>query len=156
MKISDSKTILKALGCDESQQTHVCCYTLLALAKIAPSSEWSSATNEWMRSRDILDFLLQNYNKKYADGSREHIRKEALHKFRMLGIVEDNNVCTNSPNYSYRLTVEALFVVGAYNTENWDMAVTEFTNLRIQIRNRYAFKRMLQKIPVLINGIDYI
>ena len=79
MKISDSKTILKALGCDETQQTHVCCYTLLALAKIAPSSEWSSATNEWMRSRDILDFLLQNYNKKYADGSREHIRKEALH-----------------------------------------------------------------------------
>ena len=155
MKISDSKTILKALGFDESQQTDVCCYTLLALANITPSSEWSSATNEWMRSRDIMDFILQNYNKKYADGSREYIRKDALHKFRMSGVIEDNNVCTNSPNYSYRLTSEAHYVIRAYNTEFWDMAATEFANLRLQIRNRYAFKRMLQKIPVVINGIDY-
>lgn len=155
MKLTEAKTILKRLGLPDTQQTPVCCYTLLALSNITPQSTWDAAGNAWLRNRDIMDFLTEHYNKCYAGGTRELIRKEALHKFRIAGLVEDNGLATNSPHYSYRITAEALIVLRAYGSENWEAAASNFEKSCISVKNAYALKRNLNKIPIMINGSGY-
>lgn len=108
-KKQESKKVLELLGMPTEQQSDICCYSLLALLNLSSSSSWSAATNEWTRIHDILAFLRKNYRgARYAENSRETFRKQAMHHFRTAAIIEDNGVATNSPNYRYRVTPEAL------------------------------------------------
>jgi len=98
--------ILKALGMPIAQQSGLCRNVLLALCAVGPGEEFVSATNQWIRIHEIIDFLKQKYSVAYAENSRETIRKQALHHFRNAALVEDNGKATNSPDYRYRITVE--------------------------------------------------
>ena len=55
-KIDEAREILQLLGMPEEQCTDLCCYTLLAMLNVKPDTEWSAATNEWIRIHDILQF----------------------------------------------------------------------------------------------------
>ena len=107
-KIEEARNFLQMIGMPKAQQTDMCCYVLLAMAEIKSDMSWSEAKNEWHRIHDIIQFANKNYGVTYAENSRETFRKQALHRFRTAALVEDNGKPTNSPNYSYRLTDEAL------------------------------------------------
>ena len=126
-KKQESKKVLELLGMPTEQQSDICCYSLLALLNLSPSSSWSAATNEWTRIHDILAFLRKNYRgARYAENSRETFRKQAMHHFRTAAIIEDNGVATNSPNYRYRVTPEALSLFKVFGTGLWDAALAKF------------------------------
>src|SRR5574344_1861176 len=95
----------------EKQQSDLCCYVVLAMENIKEYDDWKYATNEWIRIHDIIQFVGINYGVTYAENSRETFRKQALHHFRTAALIEDNDKATNSPNYKYRLTEEALSLV---------------------------------------------
>lgn len=113
-KLEDAKQILQEIGMPKKQQNDLCAYTLLALLNIKNEDEWSAASNEYIRIHDIMEFIKENYNIIYAENSRETIRKQALHHFRISALIEDNGMATNSPNYRYRITKEALILVKNY------------------------------------------
>ena len=115
-KIDEARQILKQLEVTDKQQSNLCCYILLAMAGLAEKSNWSAATNEWIRIHDIIDFISANYGVAYAENSRETFRKQAIHHFRNAAFIEDNGKATNSPNYRYRLTDEMLALLKNYNT----------------------------------------
>lgn len=140
-KIDEARDFLKAVGMPKAQQADLCCYVLLAMADMKPDRHWDQATNSWIRIHDILQFTASNYNVNYAENSRETFRKQALHHFRNAAIVEDNGKATNSPNYRYRITEEALSLIQKIGLGSWDDALSKFTENHDKLVDIYTSKK---------------
>lgn len=133
----------------------MCCYVLLALANIKKRDLWAEASNEWIRIHDVIVYTKDNYGVTYAENSRETIRKQAMHHFRSAAFIEDNGLATNSPNYRYRLTDEALRTIQQFGTEDWGAVRDTFLSMHESLIDQYASKRTMRKMPVKINGTDF-
>ncbi len=68
-------------------------------------------------------------------------------------IVEDNAMATNSPNYRWRLTDEFLEVLRNINIS--DEPLVEFKRNHKNLKDIYASKKEMIKMPVRINGMDF-
>jgi len=154
-KIDEARSILQSVGMPERQQADLCCYSLLAMLSVGPDTEWSDATNGWIRIHDILQFTKERYGITYAENSRETFRKQAMHHFRNAALTEDNGKATNSPNYRYRITEETLALIQSYGTENWESKLEQFKENHQTLIELYASKKEMKKMPVRINGADF-
>lgn len=154
-KINEARGFLNMIGMPEKQQADICVYTLLAMANIKEQNKWKEATNEWVRIHDIIQFTKENYGVSYAENSRETFRKQALHHFRTAALIEDNGKATNSPNYRYRLTNEALEVITSIEEKTYKENVSEFIRLHKSLISIYASKKEMTKMPVKINNKDF-
>lgn len=154
-KVEEAREFLQKVGMPKAQQADICCYVILAMAGIQPDMSWSEATNEWVRIHDIIQFTNTFYNMTYAENSRETFRKQALHGFRTAALVEDNGKATNSPNYRYRLTDEALGMIKTIQTVSWKRALERFLAYHDKLIDIYDKKRKMTMMPVKINGTDY-
>jgi len=151
-KLSEAKVILKEIGMPEQQQNDICAYALLTLAGIRPNDSWRDTTNEWTRIHDVLGFAAAHYGKEYAENTRETIRKNCMHHFRDSALIEDNGKATNSPNYRYRITAEALVVLQAFGTPVFDDIVSSYLTQHERLVDKYASKKRMEMMPVYING----
>ena len=152
-RITETRELLTTLGLPKAQQSDICVLTILGMANIKPSTPWSEATNEWLRIHDIIGFANANFSVSYAENSRETFRKQALHHFRTAAIVEDNGKSTNSPNYRWRLTKE--FVDILQNIGITDVPLKAFLKNHERLVDIYASKKIMEKMPVKINGQDF-
>ena len=132
----------------------MCCFVILAMSGVTPSSKWSDAESSWIRIHDILAFTKANYGVEYAENSRETFRKQAIHHFRTAALIEDNGKATNSPNYRYRITDEALKLFQAYATQAWEPELAAFLAEHDRLIDIYASKKEMTKMPVNINGAE--
>ena len=151
--VTETRELLATLGLPKTQQSDICVLTVLGMADIKPETDWSEATNNWLRIHDIIQFANANYSVSYAENSRETFRKQALHHFRTAAIVEDNGKSTNSPNYRWRLTRE--FVDILQNIGITDAPLKAFLNNHERLVDIYASKKIMEKMPVKINGQDF-
>lgn len=154
-KLEQVKDILAKIGMPKAQQADLCAYTLLSLLNIKEKSKWNTATNEYIRIHDIMGFIKQNYGVAYAENSRETFRKQAMHHFRIAALIEDNSKATNSPNYRYRITNEALNLIKKYGTNEWNKELEKYLKNHKKLISIYENKRNLTKIPVKINGENF-
>lgn len=161
-KIEIAKDLLERVGMPTAQQSTLCCLTLLAMANIKKDSSFQDATNNWIRIHDVISFIGDEYGVIYAENSRETFRKQAMHHFRTAAIIEDNGKATNSPNYRYRLTDEFLRVIqsitdpdGTCVCEDNDFELQSFINRHQSLKDIYASKKQMQKMPVKINNQDF-
>ena len=154
-KLNAARKILIALDLPEKQQTDLCCYSLLAMLNVSPTTAWRDATNDWIRIHDILQFTKKYYGITYAENSRETFRKQAMHQFRYAALIEDNGKATNSPNYRYRITEEALSLVHSFGTAEWKPKLTQFKANHKSLIDLYSSKKQMKKMPVKINGSDF-
>ena len=154
-KIEEAREILKYIGMPKAQQADICCYVLLAMAGIKPDMKWNRATNDWIRIHDIIQFSNTYYGSTYAENSRETFRKQALHRFRTAALVEDNGTATNSPNYRYRLTDEALTLIKSYQSASWSGFLSRYMEYHDRLIDLYASKKQMTMMPVKINGADF-
>jgi len=152
-KIEQVRKLLKVIGLPQYQQSNICALTILGMANLKEDTPWANASNEWIRIHDIIAFVNENYNKSYAENSRETFRKQAIHHFRTAAIVEDNTKATNSPDYRYRLTEEFLKVIRKIDVSNRPLKT--FVRNHQSLIEIYASKRKMTKMPVKINGIDF-
>ena len=129
-------------------------YSLLALASLDKRAEWSDADSQWMTIRAIMDFMDDNYGKHYAPNSRESIRKGSMHPLRMAAIVEDNTdrEATNSSNYGYKLTEEALKLIRSYKSGDWEHELDYFLTNHGTFVEKYSNKKKMAMHTVKING----
>ncbi len=154
-KVEEAREFLENIGMPKAQQADICCYALLALAGLKPHTAWEKATNKWLRIHDIIQFLNLSYRTTYAENSRETIRKQALHSFRVAALVEDNGKATNSPNYQYRLTEEALSMIRNFGSPSYQDALARFLEYHEKLVDIYASKKKMGMVPVKINGEDF-
>lgn len=154
-KLEDARQFLKDVGMPRQQLSDICCLTILAMARVTPSMEWTSATNEWIRIHDVIAFSNSIYGTTYAENSRETFRKQAMHHFRNAALIEDNNMATNSPNYRYRLTFEALFIIQVIGSSSYNSQLRRFLEYHPRLIDLYASKKKMAMLPVKINGLDF-
>ena len=161
-KIEIAKDLLGKIGMPTAQQSTLCCLTLLAMANVKKDGTFQDATNDWIRIHDVISFIDKEYGVIYAENSRETFRKQAMHHFRTAAIIEDNGKATNSPNYRYRLTGEFLRVVQSIKEpddtsvcEDDDFEIQSFINRHQSLKDIYASKKQMQKMPVKINNQDF-
>lgn len=154
IKINEARTFLNLIGMPTAQQSDICCFTILAMSGVKPDTNWNDATNEWIRIHDIIQFTSLQYSIKYAENSRETFRKQALHHFRNAALIEDNGTATNSPNYRYRITCEALVLIQSIGSSNWSNNLTLFKQEHSSLIDQYASKKKMEMMPVKINGTD--
>lgn len=154
-KIEETREFLQTIGMPKAQQADICCYVILAMAGIKPDMSWNEATNEWIRIHDIIQFVNTFYGMSYAENSRETFRKQALHRFRTAALVEDNGKATNSPNYRYRLTEEAVKILRTMETLAWNESIKRFLYYHERLIDLYASKKKMTMMPVNINGENF-
>lgn len=160
-KLECVKELLNRIGMPPAQQSTLCCLTLLAMAGVKKNDSFNNATNNWVRIHDVISFIDEEYNVIYAENSRETFRKQAMHHFRTAAIIEDNGKATNSPNYRYRITEEFLRVikdikeVDVMVNEDDDFEVVKFLKRHQSLKEIYASKKKMEKMPVKINGADF-
>ncbi len=154
-KVDEAREFLINIGMPKAQQTDICCYSLLAMAGVTPTTAWIDATSEWIRIHDILQFTNKYYEQDYAENSRETFRKQAMHHFRNAALIEDNGKATNSPNYRYRITKQALHLIQGIGSFDWEIKLSEFKRLHSSLINLYASKKVMEKMPVKINGENF-
>lgn len=130
MKPDDAKVILEALGMPAAQQNPNAVYTLLAFADVGPKTSWSKASDPRLTPHDVIQFADAKYGKRYAENTRETIRRQAIHQFVQGGILARNpdepGLPTNSPRTHYALTGEALGVIRAFGTPAFTSAAKTF------------------------------
>lgn len=161
-KIETAKHLLERIGMPPQQQSTLCCLTLLAMANIKKEGKFEDATNEWIRIHDVIEFIDKEYGILYAENSRETFRKQAMHHFRTAAIIEDNGKATNSPNYRYRITPEFLKVIrsiqepnGMSAHEDDEFEINSFLYRHQSLKDIYASKKQMEKMPVKINNQDF-
>lgn len=151
-KLTQAKAFLKDIGMPAAQQSDICAYTLLALARIKPRAKWSAATNDWIRVHDVLTFAAECYKKVYAENTRETIRKNCMHQFREAAVIEDNGKATNSPKYYYRITLETLTLIQSFGSATYKMRLKEYLDKHETLIEKYTSKKKMKMMPVKING----
>lgn len=154
-KIEEARTLLKELNVPQKQQADLCCYVLLAMSDIKENSNWSNATNDWIRIHDVLVRTKEYYGVAYAENSRETFRKQAMHHFRNAAFIEDNGKATNSPNYRYRLTKEMLSFIQSYGSRRWEDEKEKFLSSHETLIDFYAAKRTMGKTAIRINKEEF-
>ena len=113
------------------------------------------------QAQEIMAFVNENYksDSPYAPNTRETFRRQVLHQFVQAGVASYNpdnpNLPVNSPKAHYALTDEALSVVQAFGTPEWDREVDGFAAAYIVIHKKYAAEREFNRIPLTINGEEY-
>lgn len=162
-KITEAQEILKGLGLPAAQQNEMAALTLLALCGIKESMQWADATRSSKRiTKEIMAFVNDNYKAEspYAPNTRETFRRQVLHQFVQTGVANYNPdnpaLPVNSPNAHYAITDEALKVVKAYGTKAWAGKTKHFTDSIAVVRDKYAATRDMHKIPVIIEGKEYL
>jgi len=144
-KVKEGLDILEKAGVPRAQQNERSSLTLLAVLDLKKNTPWTQARKRIIRIHDILVLIQKNYKKKYAENTRETIRRQTLHQFEQAGIVERNSDDpvrpTNSPNTVYNITDEALALVKAYGTPDWDKALHQFITKRGRLIERYEKRK---------------
>lgn len=154
-KLQQAKTLLQEIGMPKAQQSDIAGYTLLTLANITSQQPWTQASNDWIRIHDVLEFCQKKYNKKYAENTRETIRKACMHQFREAALIEDNGKATNSPKYGYRITEEALTLIRSFGTPEWESALFDFATHHETLIEKYTSKKTMEMMSVNINNSEY-
>lgn len=151
--IRKAEQLLKQIGMPPQQQKKLSCLTLLALLGVNKTSDFSEATNQWVRIHELLMFMNSEYKADYKENSRESVRKEAIHHFRNAALIEDNGMATNSPAYRYRITTEFLKVVRNFDVDS--SYLKNFLRNHTDLISLYASRKRVKRMPVKINDKDF-
>lgn len=160
-KIEEAKEILKALGLPKGQQNDRSALTLLALCNIKANDKWSDVdpmnmsvmgNKDNARYPGIMRFIAEHYDFRYAENSRETIRRQTLHQFLQAGIIlhnpENPATPTNSKDNHYCLSPEASNVIRSFGTKKWTSQLNEFEQKIGFLKEKYAKNRSMKQIPL--------
>ena len=158
-KLEEAKGILTAIGMPRAQTNDRSAYVLLALSNLTEESSWSTAEKPALRIVDMMNFMADNYGKHYKPNTRETIRKDTIHQFVDGAVAERNTDSadrpTNSPYYSYCLTVEMLSLVKAYGTNQWQSILKNFIVNQGTLMEEYSQLRDMVRVPVMVNEQEF-
>jgi type II restriction enzyme len=154
-KIKEAQKILKSLGLPAPQCNEISAITLLALANIGKRDPWSDATPVRLRIHDMLIFAQERYKRKYAENTRETVRRQVIHQFEQARIVDRNpdarDLPTNSPRTHYALTDEVTTLIRSYGSKSWQTKLADFLTDRRTLLEIYRRNRRARMIPVKIS-----
>src|SRR5690606_34975301 len=155
-KILEAQEILKAIGLPPAQYNEMAALTLLALCNVKEDDNWAKATRQSLGvTKGIMTFVNEYYGKAYAPDTRATFRRQVLHQFVQARVadynLDDSTLSINSTRAHYAITLDALNVVRAYQTPDWQDAVATFIDAVGELSKIYLKGREMTQIPVTIS-----
>ena len=129
-RVSQALALLQMIGIPREQQNERSALTLLALADIKPRKPWKSATAPLRRITEMMDWMRDQYEVRYAHNTRETIRRQTVHQFVQHGLLLENpdlpDRPINSPKWCYQLTPAALKLISSFGTTAFKKELESF------------------------------
>lgn len=154
-KIEEAMQVLASLGLPRQQLNERSALTLLALLGLTPATPWAEAKAPLMGITPIMDFMAEHYGKRYKPNTRETVRRQTMHQFVDAGIAlynpDEPNRPPNSPKAVYQIEPAALKLLRTFGTEAWDEDLQTYLDSVETLKERYAQKRSMERIPVTFN-----
>ena len=129
-RLNEALQFLLAIGIPREQQNERSALTLLSLADIKPSNSWKKATVPLRRITEMMDWMRDHYEVRYAPNTRETIRRQTVHQFVQHGLLHENpdqpNRPINSPKWCYQLTPAALKLITTVGTPAFTKELKSF------------------------------
>lgn len=153
-KLEEAIDILKQFGMPPAQQNERTAYCLLALLNITPEKNWKYAENPLVGITPMMTFAKEYYFKNYAPNTRETFRRFSTQQMVQAGIVFYNpdkpDRPVNSPNAVYQISPEALKVIKAYKTPEFNLLLANFITNHSTLSFQYSHKREMNMVSVKI------
>jgi type II restriction enzyme len=128
------------------------------LAVSGVKKDWSKAVeNANLKSRDIINFVNENFEEKISSGSYDDIRRKDLKLLVLADIIINSGVnkgsATNDPTRGYALHPDFKSLIITYKTTDWKRTLQTFNENKPTLAEILSRKRNLEQIPVkLPNG----
>jgi adenine-specific DNA-methyltransferase len=154
-RIEQALSILKDISAPREQQNERSALCLLALANVRPETSWNQATAPRRGITEMMNWFRDCYGKQYAPNTRETVRRQTMHQFVQMGLVIENpdrpDRPINSPKWCYQLHQQALSLLQAYGSTQWEEACQ---NYAVSVKNVLQDRaRNILMLPVnLPNG----
>lgn len=131
----------------------------LAVAGVRKNLAEATSEGRFLRTRDIISFMNENYGENISSGSYDDIRRKDLLLLVQSGIVINSSAldeqATNNPMRGYSASPDFAALLRSYGTLEWTAV---FDKYKAEIRNlqeELAHKRELERIPVrLPSGVS--
>jgi hypothetical protein len=153
-RLDEAVKVLTALGFGPKQRNETAAYTLLALLSLQPGRSWSLAEAPLLGIAPIMDFITNEYGRRYAPNTRETIRDDAVKHFVEEGLLlrnpDDPNRPTNSGNTVYQIEPKALALLRKVGTPEWMSALTDYLSSREALKHEITRKRDLHRVAVTL------
>jgi hypothetical protein len=152
--IKDTLKTLEALGLPRAQQNERSALCLLALLNLPPGSEWSEAADPLIGVTPMMDWIREQYKKKYAPNTRETVRRQTMHQFVAAGIAILNpdkpERPVNSPGTVYQVEPTVLRLLRLIGTPAWKTELNNYREGHPTLIAQYAKARDVIRIPVVL------
>ena len=129
-RVKEALEVLIAVGIPREQQNERSALTLLALADIQPRTPWKSAKTPLRRITEMMDWMRDHYEVRYAPNTRETIRRQTVHQFVQHGLLIENpdkpDRPINSPKWCYQLSPEALKLLQSVGSTAFKKQIAQF------------------------------
>ena len=153
-KLEEAIDILKQFGMPLAQQNERTAYCLLALLNITPEKNWKHAENPLVGITPMMTFAKDYYFKNYAPNTRETFRRFSTQQMVQAGMVLYNpdkpERPVNSPHAVYQISPEALKVIKAYKTPEFNLLLANFITSHSTLSFEYSHKREMNMVSVKI------
>jgi len=148
-RLNQAKFILKKLGLAPAQCNNRSGYVFLALANVTPDNIWNKAESRLLPIHLINKFLKNYYKKEY---DRESIRKDTLHQFEQVQIVQRNRDdplrSTSSAKNNYSLNQIIIDILHQYPGGNWQTKLEKYHILAPVLDAKYEKDVDSKRIPI--------
>ncbi len=155
-KIEEAITVLAELGFPRAQQNERSALSLLALLQLRENGTWKKLGEPLLGVRAILDFSRNDYQKPYAENSRESFRKESLHQFVSAGLAVQNPDAParapNSPKWCYQISPEARELLLSFKTPRWKAQLKRYLARAGSLSKKYKSERDLNMVRCQMPG----
>ena len=153
-RITDAREVLRLLGLPKAQQNDRSAWTLLALLDLPPARAWSQASDPLLGVHAIMEWIDEAFGHRYAENTRETIRRQTLHQFEHAAIVrrnpDDPGRPVNSPHTVYQVDSAVLSLLRLYDTRQWGERLQAFLLEVDTLKSRYKLAREQNVIDVQI------
>ena len=150
-KIDAAIAIIRALGFPKAQQNERSALSLLALVQLRENGSWRRLQQPQLGVRAIIDFCRNEYQRPYAENTRESFRKQTLHQFVAAGLALENpdepSRAPNSPKWCYQISPEAKALLSTYGMSGWASALTSYMDKVGSLAEKYKAQRDLSLVP---------
>jgi len=130
----------------------------LAVLDVKHSEDWSNLKDlnypRSMKTRDIIQYINDNFGEDISMGSYDDIRRKDLRVLVLSSVIlpTSPNAATNDSRRGYALNPEYATLIKSFNTNSWEDSLTLFMKTHKPISELLTAKRDIERVPVILPG----